>query len=234
MLRVESISAGYGGVPVLTDVFLEVHAGEIVALVGSNGAGKSTLLRAISNLIPITKGAVWFGDKRIDRLPSHEIVELGLAHVLENRHIFGRLSVLDNLLLGAYTRRSSEDINATLRMVYDMFPVLEERSKQKSETLSGGERQMLATARGLMCKPTLLMLDEPSLGLMPLYVQTVLDAVSAISKQGVTVLLVEQQVRRALEIADRAYVLQDGHIVLEGDADDLLESELVRKAYLGM
>jgi len=234
MLRVKSITAGYGEVPVLTDVSLEVNRGEVVALVGSNGAGKSTLLRVISGLVPATSGTIELENRRIEQMPSHEIVAMGVAHVLEGRRLFGRLSVMDNLLLGAYTRRFEEEIGETLQAVLTMFPRLDERRNQTSETLSGGEQQMLAIARGLMCRPNLLMLDEPSLGLMPLFVKVVFDAVRRIREEGVTVLLVEQNVRLALRVADRAYVLQTGRIVAEGTGKELLRSNMVRKAYLGM
>jgi branched-chain amino acid transport system ATP-binding protein len=234
MLKVESISAGYGEVPVLRDVSLQVGEGELVAIVGSNGAGKSTLLRVISGLLPATAGTIEYKDRQVTNLPSHEIVPMGLAHVLEGRHMFGKLSVMDNLLLGAYCEPSREEIEERLQLVFAMFPRLDERRGQTSETLSGGEQQMLAIARGLMSSPNLLMLDEPSLGLMPIFVKVVFDAVERIREEGVTVLLVEQNVRLALQVADRAYVLQTGTIVLEGTGAEMLHSDLVRKAYLGM
>jgi branched-chain amino acid transport system ATP-binding protein len=234
MLRIKSVTAGYGEVPVLTDASLEVNRGEVVALVGSNGAGKSTLLRVISGLVPASSGTIEFEDRRIDQLPSHEIVEMGVAHVLEGRHLFGKLSVMDNLLLGAYTKRSEAETQETLKSVFAMFPRLDERRKQSSETLSGGEQQMLAIARGLMSRPKLLMLDEPSLGLMPIFVKVVFDAVKRIREEGVTVLLVEQNVRLALQIADRGYVLRTGKIVAGGTGEELLQSDMVRKAYLGI
>jgi len=234
MLRIESVTAGYGEVPVLTDASLEVNRGEVVALVGSNGAGKSTLLRVISGIVPASSGTIEFEDRRIDQLPSHEIVGMGVAHVLEGRHLFGKLSVMDNLLLGAYTKRSEAETQETLKSVFAMFPRLDERRKQISETLSGGEQQMLAIARGLMSRPKLLMLDEPSLGLMPIFVKVVFDAVKRIREEGVTVLLVEQNVRLALQIADRGYVLRTGKIVAGGTGEELLQSDMVRKAYLGI
>ena len=233
-MRMRSITAGYGPVPVLTDVSFEVRQGEVVAIVGSNGAGKSTLLRVVSGLVRATSGTVEFGNTRIDKLPSHEIVAMGVAHVLEGRHLFGKLSVMDNLLLGAYTKPSDKETKETMESVFTMFPVLRERRNQKSETLSGGEQQMLAIARSLMSRPKLLMLDEPSLGLMPIFVRVVFDSVNAIRKKGVTVLLVEQNVRLALQTADRAYVLQTGKVVAEGTGKELAESDMVRKAYLGM
>jgi branched-chain amino acid transport system ATP-binding protein len=234
MLRIKSVTAGYGEVPVLTNASLEVNRGEVVALVGSNGAGKSTLLRVISGLVPASSGTIEFEDRRIDQLPSHEIVEMGVAHVLEGRHLFGKLSVIDNLLLGAYTRQSEAETQETLKSVFAMFPRLDERRKQSSETLSGGEQQMLAIARGLMSRPKLLMLDEPSLGLMPIFVKVVFDAVKRIQEEGVTVLLVEQNVHLALQVADRGYVLRTGKIAAGGTGEELLQSDMVRKAYLGI
>lgn len=234
MLTINSIYAKYGPVPVLHDVTLQVNQGEVVALVGSNGAGKSTLLRVISNLVRPVSGTIELEGKRIDLLPPHEIVELGVAHVLEGTQLFNNLSVTDNLLLGAYIIRSEELIQEQLRTVYAMFPILEQRKNQVAKTLSGGERQMLAIGRALMSAPKLLMLDEPSLGLMPIYVQVVFDAVEQIRQKGLTVLLVEQNIQRALSIADRGYVLQTGRIVLEGSGKELLQSDLVRKSYLTM
>jgi len=233
MLSVVSVYVSYDGVPVLRDVSMNVLSGEIVALVGANGAGKTTLLRAISNLTPIQSGAIELDNRRIDLLPAHEVVQLGISHVLEGRHLFGKLSVKDNLLLGHYTNRSAQGIESALEYVYGLFPVLRERSDQRSETLSGGEQQMLAIARALMANPRLLMLDEPSLGLMPKYVDEVFEAILRIRERGVTVLLVEQDIQRALKICNRGYVLQSGEVVLSGKGTDLIESELVRKAYLG-
>lgn len=234
MLKVNTITAGYVQVPVLKEVSLEVNRGEIVALVGSNGAGKSTLLRTISGLVPLTSGTIEFEGRRIDQLPNHQLVSLGIAHVLEGRHLFGKLSVMDNLLLGAYSNRSEQETREALGSVFAMFPRLEERRSQIGRTLSGGEQQMLAIGRALMSRPRLLTLDEPSLGLMPLFVRVVFTALNNIREEGVTVLLVEQNVRLALQVADRAYVLQTGQVVAEGTGRELLRSDMVRKAYLGM
>ena len=232
MLILNSINASYGDVPVLSGISMKVKQGEVVALIGSNGAGKSTLLRVISNLHRPDSGTITFEDKRIDGLKAHEIAALGVAHVLEGSHIFNKLSVMDNLLLGAYIVRSKDKIHELLESVFTIFPILKERINQISKTMSGGERQMLGIARALMSNPKLIMLDEPSLGLMPIYVQVVFDAIGNISKKGVTVLLVEQNIQKALRIANHAYVLQTGKIVLDGKGEDLLNSTLVRKAYL--
>jgi len=234
MLGVRSVSAGYGEVPVLFDVDMEVKRGETVALVGSNGAGKSTLLRVISGLIKPASGQVLFEGTRIDTLLGHETVGLGIAHVPEGRKLFGKLSVKDNLLMGAYSVKSPVQIQESLSNVLELFTVLAERQNQRAETMSGGEQQMLAIGRALMSNPKFLMLDEPSLGLMPKFVDMVLRAVVKMRDSGMTVLLVEQNVRKALEVSDRVYVLQTGKIVLSGTAAECRESDLVRKAYLGM
>ena len=234
MLRVNSVFVSYDGVPVLRDISFRVSSEEIVALVGANGAGKTTLLRSISNLTRIQNGTSEFDNKRIDHRPPHEIVRLGISHVLEGRHLFGKLTVRDNLILGCYTKKASKTGDNSLEYVYGLFPILRERSNQRSETLSGGEQQMLAIARALMASPRLLMLDEPSLGLMPKFVDEVFNAIHRIKERGVTVLLVEQDIKRALKICDYGYVLQTGIIVLKGEGKELIESDLVRKAYLGM
>lgn len=234
MLKVRNLKAGYDGVPVIFDVSFEVNEGELVSIVGSNGAGKTTILRTISGLIKPMAGEIEFMGQRIDQMPAHKIVELGIAHVPEGRHVFGKMSIKDNLLLGAYKISSEKEIRQTLGEVYDIFPRLKERENQKAETLSGGEQQMLAIARGLMSRPKILMVDEMSLGLMPLLVDKVLDILKEISRRGMTVLMVEQKVQEALEMADRGYILQTGRIVTSGTSKELLESELVKKAYLGM
>lgn len=233
MLKVKNLNVGYGNVPVLFDLSLNVKQGELVSVVGSNGAGKSTLIRAISGLLKPTAGEIEFMGKRIDNIPAHEIVEMGIAHVPEGRQVFGKMSIKDNLLLGAYTVRSETEIMTRLQEMYELFPILKERENQKAETLSGGEQQMLAIARGLMSNPKLIMVDEVSLGLAPVIVEKVLDVLKLISKD-VTVLMVEQNVQEALEIADRGYVLQNGRLVLEGTGEELLESDVVKKAYLGL
>ncbi len=234
MLRVKNLKAGYDGVPVIFDVSFEVREGELVSIVGSNGAGKTTILRAISGLIKPLAGEIEFMGERIDRIPAHEIVERGIAHVPEGRHVFGKMSIRDNLLMGAYTIKSEAEIRKTYEEVCDIFPRLRERESQKAETLSGGEQQMLAIARGLMSRPKILMVDEMSLGLMPILVDKVLDILREIRNRGTTVLLVEQKVQEALEMADRGYVLQTGRIITSGTNKELLESDLVKKAYLGM
>jgi branched-chain amino acid transport system ATP-binding protein len=232
VLEVSHVSAGYGDLTVVHDVSFHVEAGEVVSLVGSNGAGKSTILRAVAGLLKPKAGEIRLRKERIDRTPPYELVKKRVAMVPEGRQLFGRLPVIDNLLLGAYTLPQGE-VQKALTDVLKLFPILQERRDQRAETLSGGEQQQLAIARGLMSRPSLLMLDEPSLGIMPLLVAQIFDTVHRIREQGVTVLLVEQNVFEALEISDRGYVLQSGRIVLEGRGKDLLGSDLVRKAYLG-
>ncbi|MGB9838946.1 ABC transporter ATP-binding protein [Thermovenabulum sp.] len=234
MLKVKNLNVGYDNVPVIFDVSFEVKEKELVSIVGSNGAGKTTILKTISGLLKPFSGEIEFMGKRIDRMPAHEIVKLGIAHVPEGRRVFGKLSVLDNLLLGAYTISDSNLVRKTLNEVYEIFPRLKERENQKAETLSGGEQQMLAIARSLMSRPKILLVDEMSLGLMPLLVDKVLEILKEISRSGMTILLVEQKVQEALEMADRGYILQTGRIVAEGTGRELLESEMVKKAYMGM
>lgn len=235
MLRVDKLTVGYDSVPVIFDVSFTVKEGELVSIVGSNGAGKSTILRTISGLLKPFSGVIEFMGKRIDRLPAHEIVKFGIAHVPEGRHVFGKMSVRDNLLMGAYTINDQNEVQKLLDEMYELFPRLKEREDQKAETMSGGEQQMLAIARALMAKPKLLLVDEMSLGLMPLMVDKVLEILREINKKKrVTVLMVEQKVQEALEIADRGYILQTGKIVAQGTGKELLESDLVKKAYLGM
>jgi len=234
MLKVKKIKVGYDNVPVLFDVSFEVKEGEVVSIVGSNGAGKSTILRTVSGILKPFSGEIEFMGERIDNIPAHKIVEKGIAHVPEGRHVFGKMSILDNLLLGAYTIKSEDKIKKTLNNVFEIFPRLEERKYQKAETMSGGEQQMLAIARGLMSDPKLLLIDEMSLGLMPILVDKLLDILKEISQRGMTILFVEQKVQEALEIADKGYILQTGRIITEGTGEELLESDLVRKAYLGI
>jgi len=234
MLEVKKISVSYLGVPVIREVSFQVEEGQMVSIVGSNGAGKSTLLKTISGLLRPLSGEITFLGKRIDTLPPYEITSAGISHIPEGRKVFAKLSVLDNLLVGAHTRNSRPEVEQTLEEILALFPILAERKTQKGETLSGGEQQMLAIARGLMSKPKLMMLDEPSLGLMPSLSVKVIEILKRISSNGTTILLVEQKVKDALELADRAYVLQTGSIVQEGTGADLLKSDNIRKAYLGM
>lgn len=234
MLEVKKISVSYLGVPVIREVSFKVEEGQLVSIVGSNGAGKSTLLKTISGLLRPLTGEISFQGRKIDTLPPFQITALGLSHIPEGRKIFSKLTVMDNLLVGAHTRRSNLEVQQSLGEIYQLFPILNERKNQRGETLSGGEQQMLAIARGLMSKPKLMMLDEPSLGLMPSLSVKVIEVLKRISSQGTTILLVEQKVRDALQLADRAYVLQTGSIVLEGAGSELLKSDMIRKAYLGM
>ena len=234
MLEVKGISVGYKELLAVQDVSFSVRKGEVVSLVGSNGAGKSTILRAISGLLRPKRGEILFNGEPIHKTPPYEIVRKKIAMVPEGRQLFGRLSVLDNLLLGAYVLDAKEEVGALLESVLALFPRLAERKGQRAETLSGGEQQQLAIGRGLMSRPALLMLDEPSLGIMPKLMSEIFKTIHEISQKGVTVFLVEQNIYEALNISDRAYVLQTGRIVLEGKGKDLLKSDLVRKAYLGM
>jgi len=234
MLEVKGISVGYKELLAVQDVSFSVRKGEVVSLVGSNGAGKSTILRAISGLLRPKRGEILLNGEPIHKTPPYEIVRKKIAMVPEGRQLFGRLSVMDNLLLGAYVLDAKEDVGALLESVLALFPRLAERKGQRAETLSGGEQQQLAIGRGLMSRPALLMLDEPSLGIMPKLMSEIFKTIHEISQKGVTVFLVEQNIYEALNISDRAYVLQTGRIVLEGKGKDLLKSDLVRKAYLGM
>ena len=234
MLEVKGISVGYKELLAVQDVSFTVQKGEVVSLVGSNGAGKSTILRAISGLLRPKRGEILLNGEPIHKTPPYEIVRKKIAMVPEGRQLFGRLSVLDNLLIGAYVLDAKEEVNALLESVLALFPRLAERKGQRAETLSGGEQQQLAIGRGLMSRPALLMLDEPSLGIMPKLMSEIFKTIHEISQKGVTVFLVEQNIYEALNISDRAYVLQTGRIVLEGKGKDLLKSDLVRKAYLGM
>jgi branched-chain amino acid transport system ATP-binding protein len=233
MLSVHEICVGYKELLAIHEVSFEVRKGEVVSLVGSNGAGKSTVIKTIAGLLHPKKGEIYFNKEPIHNTPPYEIVKKKISMIPEGRRLFGRLSVLDNLLLGAYPLDSKEEGEA-LENVFELFPILKERRNQRADTLSGGEQQQLAIARGLMSRPSLLMLDEPSLGLMPKLVSEIFKIIHEISQNGVTVLMVEQNVFEALQSSHRAYVLQTGKIVLEGKGEDLLKSDLVRKAYLGM
>ncbi len=234
MLEVENIHVFYGDAQALWDVSFKVNRGEIVILVGSNGAGKSTTLKAISGLTPPASGEIRFEGMRIDRVPAHRIVEMGIAHIPEGRRLWPGLSVRENLELGAYTKAARSVRQETMEWVLRLFPRLEERMHQLAGTLSGGEQQMLAIGRGLLSKPKLLILDEPSLGLAPLLVDEVLETIQKINRQGVTILLIEQNVNQALTISTRCYVLELGRIVLSGTGEDLLADERVKTAYLGL
>ncbi|MBP8744764.1 MAG: ABC transporter ATP-binding protein [Syntrophorhabdus sp.] len=234
MLKVVKVEVCYGGIPIIHDVSLEVKQGELVAVVGSNGAGKSTLLKTIAGALHPTKGSITFDDVLINRLATPDIVRLGITYIPEARLIFGPLSVEENLKLGAYIIKDHAVISRNLDFVYDLFPRLKERRQQASGTLSGGEQQMLAIGRGLMSNPKLLMLDEPSLGLMPKLVDEMLEAVAKLRTIGMTILLVEQNVFESLEIADRGYVLQTGRTILDGTGKELLNTESIKKAFLGL
>jgi branched-chain amino acid transport system ATP-binding protein len=233
MLKVERIRVSYQRVPALHDVSLLLRRGEIVAIVGGNGNGKSTTLRAIAGLNRLDAGRIALGDRDIGTLAPHDRVRLGISLVPEGRRLFPRLTVVRNLELGAFTRVDSAEIAASLDQVFALFPVLQERRRQLAGTMSGGEQQMLAIGRGLMARPQLLLLDEPSWGIAPKLVTKILDTIVAINAAGVSILLVEQNLRRALAISHRAYVIQTGRMVLEGSGQELLESELVKQAYLG-
>lgn len=234
MLKVNKLNVFYGDMQVLHEISLTVNEGEIVTVVGSNGAGKTTLLNTISGLLHPMSGSIEFFNERIDRIPAHLIVKKGITHIPEGRELFPDMTVLENLLLGSYTSEAKKLRKESLKWVFELFPVLEERKNQLAGTLSGGEQQMLAIARGLMSRPKLLMLDEPSLGLAPVIVLKIFEVIKNVNEQGLTILLVEQNVRFALAMSHRAYVLENGRIVLKGKGKDLLEDRHVRKAYLGL
>ena len=233
LLEIKDLEVNYGVIKAIKGVSFDVNEGEIIALIGANGAGKTTILHTITGLIQAKKGSIVFDGKELTKTPPHKIVSMGMAHVPEGRRIFQQLSVLENLKLGAYTRKDKSEIASTLKMVYERFPRLEERKNQVAGTLSGGEQQMLAMGRALMSKPRIILMDEPSMGLSPLLVSEIFDIIKVINESGTTVLLVEQNAKKALSIADRAYVLETGKITLSGDAKDLINDESVKKAYLG-
>lgn len=233
LLEIKDLEVNYGVIKAIKGVSFDVNEGEIIALIGANGAGKTTILHTITGLIQAKKGSIVFDGKELTKTPPHKIVSMGMAHVPEGRRIFQQLSVLENLKLGAYTRKDKSEIASTLKMVYERFPRLEERKNQVAGTLSGGEQQMLAMGRALMSKPRIILMDEPSMGLSPLLVSEIFDIIKVINESGTTVLLVEQNAKKALSIADRAYVLETGKITLLGDAKDLINDESVKKAYLG-
>lgn len=233
MLKIENLHVSYGNVEALHGIELEVNEGEIVTILGANGAGKSTTLLTISGLLKPTKGSIFFGDIEISKLDAHEIVKLGIAQVPEGRRVFSTLTVQENLNLGAFTVEDEKTIKKNLEWIFSLFPRLEERREQLAGTLSGGEQQMLAIARGLMANPKILLLDEPSLGLAPILVKSIFATIKEINQSGVTVLLVEQNAKAALKLAHRGYVMEVGNIVLADNSENLLTNPAVRKAYLG-
>ena len=233
LLTVEDLQVRYGLIQAIRGVSFEVNEGEVVALIGANGAGKTTIMHSICNLIPKAGGKVTFEGKDITNTPAHNLISMGMAQVPEGRRIFQELTVAENLRLGAYTRKDKGEIAASLEEMYERFPILKERSKQIAGTLSGGEQQMLATTRALMSKPKLLLMDEPSMGLSPLFVNIIFDMIKKVNEEGTTVLLVEQNAKKALSIADRGYVLEIGKMVKTGTGKELLEDDSIRKAYLG-
>ena len=233
MLSIKDLQVYYGAINAIKGISFDVEQGEIIALIGANGAGKNTIIHTITGLVQAKHGSVMFGGKDLTKTPAHKIVSMGMAHVPEGRRVFAQLSVLENLMLGAYTRKDKAEIQESLKHVFKRFPRLEERRGQMAGTLSGGEQQMLAMGRALMSKPSIILMDEPSMGLSPLYVSEIFDIIQEINKSGTTVLLVEQNAKKALSIANRAYVLETGKIVLSGDAHELMNNDSVKKAYLG-
>jgi branched-chain amino acid transport system ATP-binding protein len=234
MLELKGVSAAYGSVPAISHVSINVNAGEAVGLLGANGAGKSTTLRAISGLVGLTSGAISFDGIDLASLPPHKIPELGLAHVPEGRQVFPEMTVQENLEIGAFVPKAKAARTGTMELVYEIFPRLAERKRQLAGTMSGGEQQMLALGRGLMLKPRLLMLDEPSLGLAPVMTDVTFEKIAEIRKMGTAILLVEQNVSRALSLVDRAYVLESGRVIMQGKSDELANSKQVQAAYLGI
>ena len=233
MLEVKDLHVHYGVIEAIKGISFEVEQGEVIALIGANGAGKTTTLHTVTGLIKPTSGSIIFEGIDITKTPGYKIVPMGMAHVPEGRRVFAQLSVYDNLMMGAYTRKDKNEIKENLHMVYERFPRLEERKTQMAGTLSGGEQQMLAMGRALMSQPSIILMDEPSMGLSPIFVNEIFDIIKRVSQSGTTVLLVEQNAKKALAIADRAYVLETGTISLEGDAGELMHNDAVKKAYLG-
>ena len=233
LLTIENLEVFYGVINAIKGISFEVNEGEIIALIGANGAGKTTILNTITGLVPAKSGSIKFEDKDLHKTPAYKIVSMGIAHVPEGRRIFQQLTVFENLKLGAYTRKDKKEIADTLELVYERFPRLKERRTQIAGTLSGGEQQMLAMGRALMSHPKIILMDEPSMGLSPLYVTEIFDIIRSVNESGTTVLLVEQNAKKALSIANRAYVLETGKIVLSGDAHELMNNDSVKKAYLG-
>ena len=232
MLEVKDLQVYYGVIQALKGISFHVNQGEVIALIGANGAGKTTTLQTLTGILSPKSGSIVFEGKDLTRTPAHKIVEMGMAHVPEGRRVFADMSVYENLLLGAYTRKDKAEIAESLASVYKRFPRLEERKGQRAGTLSGGEQQMLAMGRALMSRPRIILMDEPSMGLSPIFVNEIFD-IREVSESGTTVLLVEQNAKKALSIADRAYVLETGSITMDGKAEDLLNDEAVQKAYLG-
>lgn len=233
MLEIKDLEVYYGMIQAIKGVSFEVNEGEVIALIGANGAGKTTILHTITGLLAPKKGSVMFEGKDITKIPAHRIVSLGMAHVPEGRRVFADLTVYENLKMGAYTRKDKAEIEESLQNIYKRFPRLEERKNQLAGTLSGGEQQMLAMGRALMSRPKIILMDEPSMGLSPILVNEIFDIIQEVSKGGTTVLLVEQNAKKALSIADRAYVLETGSIALSGNAQELLNDDSIKKAYLG-
>ena len=233
MLTIENLSVNYGMIQAVQNVSLQVNQGEIVSLIGANGAGKSTILRTISGLIHPKEGSIQFFNQDITKTNPQAIVKMGISHVPEGRHVFKDLTVKENLEMGAFLRKDKENFEADYQTIYQRFPILKDRLKQDASTLSGGEQQMLAMGRALMAKPKLLLLDEPSMGLAPIFIKEIFKIIEAIKEQGTTVLLIEQNAKMALQVADRGYVLESGKLVLSGSGQDLLASDQVQKAYLG-
>ena len=233
MLEVKDLNVYYGMIQALKGISFEVNQGEVIALIGANGAGKTTILHTVTGLLAPKAGSIMFEGQDITKVPAHKIVSMGMAHVPEGRRVFAQLSVYDNLKMGAYTRTDKNEIEESLEMVYKRFPRLEERKNQMAGTLSGGEQQMLAMGRALMSKPKIILMDEPSMGLSPIFVNEIFNIIQDVSASGTTVLLVEQNAKKALSIADRAYVLETGNIALEGDAKVLMNDDSIKKAYLG-
>lgn len=233
LLEINNLEVHYGVIQALKGISFEVNEGEIIALIGANGAGKTTTLHTISGILQASSGNIIYDGKDITKVQAHKIVNLGISQVPEGRRVFAQLSVLENLKLGAFIRKDKDGIEEDLRNIYERFPRLEERKNQLAGTLSGGEQQMLAMGRALMSRPRIILMDEPSMGLSPIYVSEIFDIIKSINKEGTTVLLVEQNAKKALSIADRAYVLETGMIALSGDAKDLMNNDTVKKAYLG-
>ena len=233
MLEIKDLEVYYGMIQAIKGISFEVNQGEVIALIGANGAGKTTTLQTITGMLQAKAGSIIFEGKDITRVPGHKIVAMGMAHVPEGRRVFSNLTVYENLKLGAFTKKNKKEIEETLGRVYQSFPRLQERRNQSAGTLSGGEQQMLAMGRALMSKPRIILMDEPSMGLSPIFVEEIFSIIRQISAEGTTVLLVEQNAKKALSIADRAYVLETGTIALSGPAQELMNNESIKKAYLG-